>query len=400
MKSIRTVLATLMIVLSATTLNPMTASADGPSAPPHDPPSGQKSNHAAIPKASAQTTPQETPLAAPMSDTAEATASGPALGQFVENEEIALTVSAWRTMDRAGHALPTEGNRFVAVDIIAVNIDRTTTYVDSRHFAVTAGEMSYTYSEEATRALEGFARQPSDLATGERARFTLVFELPERPQPLALVFAPIAREIELLPLATIDEETPPTAAGLGMLWNLFAGSVDVAILVSDAATNSPEPGTPLATPITLSLGEHPAAVSTLPAPLAIEQRVNVVAAGTAVEDENLRLQVNGMRDVPGSGFHPDDGYRFVAVELTVTNLTDEEISLFAVSSQLELVNTAGDRYRHRFPSHFIDIPEPSRGVRPNETLTYNVIYEIPNTPDSYRVRWQYEFDAPQYLQVP
>ncbi len=250
-----------------------------------------------------------------------------AIGDIIDFGDISMVVLGWNTPSGDDFNKPEEGNEFVVVDLLFVNTGSTSDSLSTMLQMQLKDSTSQVYNTDIGAAVASGSGSPDgEISPGERVRGSVGFQ------------------------------TPQDATGLQFVFDgsiLGAGRVFV------------------------NLGDEPVSVEA-PAEIAGETAMTTFEAGDIIEIGDLVLVVNGVTFPTGDDFtQPDDGKKFVVVDLSITNNTD---SAQAVSSllQMELKDTTGQSYE-------IDImasvaaggATPDGELAPGETIRGQVGYQVP-----------------------
>ncbi|WP_322816434.1 DUF4352 domain-containing protein [Chloroflexus sp.] len=214
------------------------------------------------------------------------------IGDVIDIDGLNLIVLGWQVVEGNSFVQPEPGQRFIAVEMVVVNQGDSPKSVSGLwQLSLKDAEFrKYTPDFSATVAI-GDRQLGGVLVPGERLRGWTGFSIPEDARGLTLTFDV----------------------------NLFSGGT-----VSVALGDDPVRQEPLAT----IPGERP---------------ITVFNVGESVQVGDLVITVNEVTSPPGEDFNqPDDGYRFVLVDVTIENRGAR--SRFLSSMQTWIKDAQGYRY--------------------------------------------------------
>ncbi|WP_322822245.1 DUF4352 domain-containing protein [Chloroflexus sp.] len=214
------------------------------------------------------------------------------IGDVIGIDGLNLIVLGWQVVEGNSFAQPDPGQRFIAVEMVIVNQGDSPKSVSGVwQLSLKDAEFrKYTPDFSATVAI-GDRQLGGVLVPGERLRGWTGFSIPEDARGLTLTF---------------DS-------------NLLSGGTVSVVLGDDPVSQEPPATNP---------GEQP---------------IPVFNVGESVQVGDLVVTVNEVTSPPGDRFsQPDDGYRFVLVDVTIENRGDR--SRFLSSIQTSIKDAQGYRY--------------------------------------------------------
>lgn len=250
-----------------------------------------------------------------------------AIGDIIDFDDTSMVVLGWSSPPGDDFTQPKDGNKFVVVDLLFVNTGSTADSISTMLQTELKDSTSQVYNIDfGASTVSGSSSPDGEISPGERVRGSVGFQ------------------------------TPQDATGLQFV---FDGS----IFGADR--------------IFVDLGDEPISVEA-PAEIAGETAMTTFEVGDIIEIGDLVLVVNSVTFPAGDDFNqPDDGKKFVAVDLSITNNTD---SAQAVSSmlQMNLKDATGQGYS-------IDLTalvatggtSPDGELAPGETIRGQVGYQVP-----------------------
>ena len=243
-------------------------------------------------------TPEQTATEAPEEEESaeEPTATGPTtyqVGDIISIGDIVMVVLGWDMPPGDDFSQPDEGNAFVAVEVILVNQSDSAESVSSMLQMKLKDDTGQRYEADFTASMAIDESSPDgEISPGERVRGKVGFQVPEGVTGLVFVF---------------DAD----------VWG--TGKVFV------------------------ELGPQPLTVG-VPDDLPGEQAQQMFAIGDIIEIGDLTLTVNEVTNPPGDEFNkPDEGYKFVVVDVTITNNGSEAASVSSLM-QMSLKDDTGQAY--------------------------------------------------------
>jgi hypothetical protein len=128
----------------------------------------------------------------------------------------------------------------------------------------------------------------------------------------------------------------------------------------------------------VALGDQPQGLDAPSGMMPGEQAQPAYAVGDTVDLGQVRITVEGFRDVPGTTvFHPNSGARFVAVDLTLENISQSPLSVSSLL-QMTLKDSSGQTYDLHLGAQAAAGTSPPDGeLSPGETLRGEVAYQVP-----------------------
>jgi hypothetical protein len=252
-------------------------------------------------------------------------------GDVINIDTVNLVVLGWEVVEGTQFAQPDEGNRFVAVELLMVNAGEEATGVSSllQMELKDSSDRRYDIDFAAASAIKS-AAPDGELAPGERVRGKIGFQVPEDATGLTFVFD----------------------ASMFRAGRLF-----------------------------VELGDEPMRVDA-PAQLPGEAPLQSYAIGEAIELGDVVLTVNGVSSPEGNEFSkPDEGFRFIVVDLTVENKKSEAVNLSSLA-QMELKDSTGQRYSlDIMATTAADGSTPDGELAAGERIRGQVGYSVPEDAD-------------------
>lgn len=251
-----------------------------------------------------------------------------AIGDDIHIGDWNLAVLGWREVPGSAGNTPRAGQRFVAVDVVFINVSQ-----GSRSLSP-ALQMSLKDSTHrkydlnlAAQIAAGSGLPNGEVNPGQRVRGQVGFQIPQDAAGLTFVF-------------------------------------DAAVFGSGKAV--------------VALGDVPQGLDAPSGMMPGEQPQAAFAIGDTVQAGNLQLVVHSFREVPGTTiFHPDPGDRFAAVDLTLTNTSSSPLSVSSLL-QMKLIDSGGQSYNLHLGAQAAAGTSPPDGeLSPGESVRGEVAYQIP-----------------------
>jgi hypothetical protein len=250
-----------------------------------------------------------------------------AVGDIIDMDGLTMVVLGWSTPPGDEFTQPDEGNQFVVVDTLFVNTGQSADSISSLLQMELKDDMSRVYDIDLMAELAAGASSPEgEIAPGERIRGSVGFQTPADATGLQFVF---------------DAEV----FGSGRIF--------------------------------VDLGDEPVAVEP-PAQLAGEAAAETFAVGDIIELGDLALTVHGVTFPTGDEFtQPDEGQRFVVVDVAVENRTDSAQSISSLL-QMQLKDATGQVYDVDLMAQVASGgSSPDGELAPGETLRGQVGFQVP-----------------------
>ncbi len=249
------------------------------------------------------------------------------VGDVVSIGDSVLAILGWADVPDGDFAKPDDGKKFIAVEMLIVNQSARPASISTMlQMAVkdSAGQ-SYDPDFMAGMAVDS-ASVDGELSPGERIRGKTGFQVPALASDLVFVF---------------DADV------------FGAGKVFV------------------------NLGPQPVSVAP-PAEISGETRQETFQVGDVVDIGNFTLTVNEVFSPPGDDFsQPKDGYKFVAVDVTIENKTEKAAGISSML-QMALKDATGQSYRvDLLASTATGGSTPDGELVPGEKIRGQVGYQIP-----------------------
>lgn len=250
-----------------------------------------------------------------------------AVGDIIDFGDILMIVLGWSSPPGDDFAKPEDGNKFVVVDLVFVNTGSSSESLSSMLQMQLKDVTSQVYNIDFSAAMAIDASSPEgEISPGERIRGSVGFQTPQDVTGLQFVF-------------------------------------DASFLGGDR--------------IFVDLGDEPVMVEA-PAEIEGETAITAFEVGDQIEIGDLGLVVNEVTFPTGDDFtQPDEGKKFVVVDLSITNNTD---SSQAVSSllQMQMKDATGQIYGvDMMASMAAGGASPDGELAPGETLRGQVGYQVP-----------------------
>lgn len=262
------------------------------------------------------------------------------IGDVIGIDNLNLMVLGWQVVEGNSFVRPDPGQRFIAVEMVVVNRGDSPESISSvlQVSLKDAAFRQYTPDFSATGAI-GDRQLNGVLVPGERLRGWTGFSIPEDARGLTLTF---------------DS-------------NLFSsGTVSVA------------------------LGDDPVRQEP-PATIPGERPITVFNVGESVQVGDLVITVNEVTSPSGEGFNqPDDGYRFVLVDVTIENRGAR--SRFLSSYQTWIKDAQGYRYTNDITATLLATGGRINGELPaGQTVRGQIGFEVPA--DASELRFVFDPDV-------
>jgi hypothetical protein len=278
----------------------------------------------------------EQPVATKEPDATEAPAEEPTqpaptnyqVGDIISMGDVVMVVLGWENPAGDDFSKPDEGNVFVAVELILVNQSDSSISVSSMLQMELKDDTHQRYDVDFTASMAIEESSPDgEISPGERVRGKVGFQVPEDAAGLVFVF---------------DAD----------VWG--TGKVFV------------------------ELGPEPVSVEP-PAELPGEKAQTMYAIGDVIEIGDLTLSVNEVTYPSGDSFNkPDEGYKFVVVDVTIKNKSSEAVSVSSML-QMSLKDDAGQGYDvDLMASAASGGSTPDGEIAPGETIRGQVGFEVPD----------------------
>lgn len=272
------------------------------------------------------------PTEAPAEPTAEPATAQPAapasyaVGDIVAIDDLSLAVLGWRVSAGDDFFQPDPGNQFVIVDLLFVNTGATAESLSTMLQMELKDSEAHAYTIDLSATTVAGASPDGELSPGERIRASVGFQVPAAATGLQFVF-------------------------------------DASLFGADR--------------VFIDLGPAPVAVEP-PPPLAGETAPATAAVGETVELGGLALTVYGVTYPAGGDFsQPDEGMRFVAVDVAVENRTTSAQSISSML-QMGLKDSTGQRYKVDLTAQMASGgTSPDGELAPGETLRGPVGFQVP-----------------------
>jgi len=275
-------------------------------------------------------TEEPTQASATESSTAESTQAAPMsyqVGDIISMGDVIMVVLGWDTPSGNDFSKPDEGKKFIAVDLILVNQSESPISVSSMLQMKLKDATAQVYNVDFAASMAISGNSPDgEISPGERVRGQVGFQVPEDATGLVFVF---------------DAD----------VWG--TGKVFVA------------------------LGPEPVLVEP-PEELPGEQTQTVFAIGDVIEIGDLTLTVNEVSSPPGDSFNkPDEGNKFVVVDVTIKNQSSEAASVSSML-QMSLKDNTGQGYDvDLMASAASGGATPDGEIAPGETIRGQVGFQVP-----------------------
>lgn len=266
------------------------------------------------------TEPTDEPAPAP-------TPSSFAVGDIVEMGDLTMVVLGWSTPPGDDFTQPDPGNKFVIVDLLFVNTGSEADSLSSFLQMELKDSTSQVYDIDLMAAVAAGANSPEgEIAPGERIRGSVGFQTPADAGGLQFVF-------------------DASVFGSGRLF--------------------------------VDLGDEPVAIEP-PAQLAGETAAETFAVGDIIDLGDLGLTVHGVTFPAGDEFtQPDEGYRFVVVDVAVENRTDTAQNISSML-QMQLKDATGQAYDVDLMAQVAaGGASPDGELAPGETLRGQIGFQVP-----------------------
>lgn len=271
--------------------------------------------------------PETSPTDVPTEEPTEAGPTTYQVGDIISMGDVVMTVLGWEVPPGDDFSQPEEGKKFVAVELVLVNQTDSPISVSSMLQMQLKDDTNQRYDVDLMASTVIDESSPDgELSPGERVRGKIGFQIPEDATGLVFVF---------------DAD----------VWG--TGKVFV------------------------ELGPEPVSVEP-PAALPGEQAQTMFAVGDIIEMGDLTLTVNEVTYPPGDSFNaPDEGKKFVVVDLTITNQASEAVSVSSLL-QMTLKDDTGQSYDvDLMASAAADGSSPDGEIAPGETIRGQVGYQVP-----------------------
>lgn len=249
------------------------------------------------------------------------------VGDIISIGDVIVVVLGWDNPPGDEISRPDEGKEFVAVDLILVNRGESPISVSSMLQMELKDATSQVYGVDfVASTATGGSSPDGEIGPGERVRGQVGFQVPEDATGLVFVF---------------DAD----------VWG--AGKVFV------------------------ELGSEPVLVEP-PAELPGERPQTVFAIGDVIEIGNLALTVNEVTNPPGDSFNqPEEGHKFVVVDLTIQNRGSEAASISSML-QMSLKDDTGQGYDLDLAASVASGgTTPDGEIAPGETIRGQVGFQVP-----------------------
>jgi hypothetical protein len=251
-----------------------------------------------------------------------------AVGDDIHIGDWNLAVLGWAELPGTAGNTPRPGQRFVAVDVVFINVSQAPRSLSPALQMSLKDSTNRKYDLNlAAQAASGAGLPNGEVNPGERVRGQVGYQISQDATGLTFVF-------------------------------------DAAVFGSGKAV--------------VALGDVPQALDAPSGPMPGEQTQAAYAIGDIIDTGNLRLTVHGFRQVAGTTiFHPDPGDRFVAVDLTLTNISSSPLSVSSLL-QMKLKDAAGRSYNlHLGAQAAAGSSAPDGELSPNESVRGEVAYQVP-----------------------
>lgn len=250
-----------------------------------------------------------------------------ATGDIIDFGDLSMIVLGWSSPAGDEFSQPDAGNKFVVVDTLFVNTGSAADSLSSLLQTQLKDGTSQVYNPDFNATLAAGVSSPDgEISPGERIRGSIGFQVPQDATGLQFVF---------------DAS--------------FLGGQRVFV----------------------NLGDEPVSV---PAPETIEGETGVTPfeVGDIIEIGDLSLVVNAVTFPTGDDFNkPDDGKKFVAVDLSVTNNSAESQAISSLI-QMDLKDATGQVYDVDFTASLAaGGASPDGELAPGETLRGQVGFQVP-----------------------
>lgn len=262
------------------------------------------------------------------------------IGDVIGIDGLNLIVLGWQVVEGNSFVQPEPGQRFIAVEMVVVNQGDSPKSVSGLwQLSLKDAEFrKYTPDFSATVAI-GDRQLGGVLVPGERLRGWTGFSIPEDARGLTLTFD----------------------------GNLFSGGT-----------------------VSVALGDDPVRQEP-PATIPGERPITVFNVGESVQVGDLVITVNEVTSPPGEGFNqPDDGYRFVLVDVTIENRGDR--SRFLSSIQTWIKDAQGYCYTENITATSLATGGRIDGELPaGQTVRGQIGFEVPA--DASELRFVFDPDV-------
>jgi len=261
------------------------------------------------------------------------------VGDIVSIGDSVLVVLGWEEVASTDFAKPDEGNKFVAIELLLINQSDTSASVSSLLQMTLKDSTGQNYRSDllASTAASGGSID-GELSPGERIRGKVGFQVPENVQGLQFVF---------------DADVFGTGKAF------------------------------------VNLGANPISMEP-PAEVAGETAQQAFEVGDIVNIGDSVLVVLGWEEIAGDDFSkPDEGNRFIAVELLLVNRSDRAASISSLL-QLSLKDSTGQNYKpDLMASSATGSGQIDGELSPGERVRSKVGYQVPLDAQNL----QFVFDA-------
>ena len=277
------------------------------------------------PTDSAVTEPTDSPQPEP---TIPPSAASFAVGDIVDLGDVSMIVLGWSLPTGDDFNKPEDGQKFVVVDVLFVNTGNSADSISTMLQTQLKDSTDQVYNIDfMASAAAGSSSPDGEIGPGERIRGSVGFQVPQDAKGLQFVF-------------------------------------DSSVFGSGGR-------------IFVDLGDEPIVVD-VPAEITGETAATTFEVGDIIEIGNLGLIVNEVSFPAGDDFtQPDAGNKFIAVDLSITNNTNESQAISSLL-QMNLKDGTGQLYDVDLISQVASGgTSPDGELAPGETLRGQVAYQIP-----------------------
>ena len=271
---------------------------------------------------------------APTAVNAEVAASEPTpakqdfkVGEIINLEDLNIMVVGWGDIEPSDFGKPDAGNKFIAVEIVAVNAGTDGKSLSSILQTKLKDVEGQQYEPDFKAAIATNTQLPSgELASGERVRGTVGFQVPEQVGNLTFVY-------------------DASLFGSGKLF--------------------------------VDLGATPTTVE-VPASIPGESPQKAFNVGEAIEMGKMVLTINEVASPEGSEYSkPKEGNKFIVVDLTLENKASEAANVSSML-QMNVKDANGFQYSSSFAATQASGGNPPDGeIAPGEKIKGQVGFEVP-----------------------
>lgn len=249
------------------------------------------------------------------------------VGDIVTIGDSTLVVLGWDNVEPSEFFEPDPGKKFIAVDLLVVNNSSEARGISSLMQMSLKDSTAQQYKPDlmANMAVDSNSVD-GELAPGEKLRGRVGFSVPESISGLQFVFDA----------------------------NIFGTGK-----------------------VTVNLGDQPLAVDP-PSEIAGEAPQQIFAVGDVVEIGDFSLVVNEVTEPQATDFfQPDEGKRFLGIDLTLENKTTEPVAV-STMLQMEVKDDTGQTYNLDIGAiSAMDGTTPDGELAPGEKLRGQVGYQVP-----------------------